>query len=161
MQTFMPYPSFRKSAESLDNKRLNKQIVECYQILKALNGETKGWRNHPATLMWKGYEQALISYAIWCCWTWKDRGYKESKLEIEFKNRIIDGQLEMPWWYGLNSFHESHRSNLNRKNSDYYKSFDLGFVKGLPYCWPVEIDNVKYLRYKSVGDKKYRVEVYK
>jgi uncharacterized protein (DUF2132 family) len=32
MQTFMPYPSFRKSLDCLDNKRLGKQRVEAKQI---------------------------------------------------------------------------------------------------------------------------------
>lgn len=36
MQTFLPYPSFIKSAQCLDNKRLGKQRVEAYQILQIL-----------------------------------------------------------------------------------------------------------------------------
>lgn len=61
MQTFLPYPSFTLSAICLDNKRLNKQILECDQILNALApGSTSGWRNHPAVKMWRGYEPALL-----------------------------------------------------------------------------------------------------
>jgi len=57
MQTFMPYGSqYDQTAKCLDVKRLGKQRVETYQILKALLGESKGWRNHPATRMWEGYE---------------------------------------------------------------------------------------------------------
>ena len=33
MQTFLPFPKFSASAAMLDNRRLNKQIVEGYQIL--------------------------------------------------------------------------------------------------------------------------------
>lgn len=36
MQTFLPFPDFKQSAQCLDNKRLGKQRVECLQILKAL-----------------------------------------------------------------------------------------------------------------------------
>lgn len=36
MQTFLPYPSFHKSANCLDNRRLGKQRVECLQILNTL-----------------------------------------------------------------------------------------------------------------------------
>ena len=36
MQTFLPYKSFVESAKVLDNKRLGKQRVEAYQILKTL-----------------------------------------------------------------------------------------------------------------------------
>ena len=33
MQTFLPYPNFAASAGTLDDRRLNKQVVEAYQIL--------------------------------------------------------------------------------------------------------------------------------
>ena len=36
MQVFLPYPDFKKSLESLDNKRLGKQRVEAKQILNVL-----------------------------------------------------------------------------------------------------------------------------
>ena len=41
MQTFLPYTDFRKSLESLDNKRLGKQRVEAYQIISAITGRTR------------------------------------------------------------------------------------------------------------------------
>jgi hypothetical protein len=59
MQTFLPSANATIAASMLDSKRLNKQILECYQILNVLSGKSKGggWRNHPAVLMWKGYEK--------------------------------------------------------------------------------------------------------
>lgn len=36
MQTFLPYPDYAESARCLDDRRLNKQTVEVYQILHAL-----------------------------------------------------------------------------------------------------------------------------
>lgn len=160
MQTFLPYPSFTKSAKSLDNKRLNKQIVECYQILKAINGETKGWKNHPAVLMWKGYENALVCYGLWCCWEWEERGFKTPKLKDILNTLFTDSPVHLPWWFGLYKFHESHRSNLYRKDSEFYRDFKYDGNGSLPYCWPVIIDNQKYLRYKHIGEKKYVVERY-
>lgn len=50
MQTFLPVPDFLETAKILDNKRLNKQIVEAYQIFSG-RVPTK---NHPACLMWEG-----------------------------------------------------------------------------------------------------------
>ncbi len=41
MQTFLPYSDFRKSLESLDNKRLGKQRVEAYQIISAITGRLR------------------------------------------------------------------------------------------------------------------------
>jgi len=40
MQTFLPYKDYNQCAEILDNKRLNKQILESYQILKVLSGQS-------------------------------------------------------------------------------------------------------------------------
>lgn len=50
-----------ETAKALDNLRLNKQIIECHQILDALNG-TKAWRNHPVVLQYRGYEDWLELY---------------------------------------------------------------------------------------------------
>ena len=64
MQTFLPYADFQKSVEVLDYRRLGKQRVESFQVLNVLlnRTQTKGWRNHPVTLMWTGYESALKLY---------------------------------------------------------------------------------------------------
>ena len=50
-----------ETAEALDAKRLNKQIIECGQILDALNG-AKAWSNHPCVLQYRGYEFWLRCY---------------------------------------------------------------------------------------------------
>lgn len=62
----MPSKDFSTTASMLDSKRLNKQILECYQILKVLSSTDPkaGWRNHPAVKMWRGYENALYSYTL-------------------------------------------------------------------------------------------------
>jgi hypothetical protein len=64
MQTFLPSQDFMQSAKLLDSKRLNKQILEGYQILNVLSGRSKtgGWKNHPAVLMWRGFERGLWVY---------------------------------------------------------------------------------------------------
>ena len=51
MQTFLPYPDFRESLESLDYKRLGKQRVEAWQIYQIVSGKrTKGgWINQKIT----------------------------------------------------------------------------------------------------------------
>ena len=57
MQTFLPYNDFKKTAACLDNRRLGKQRVEAYQILRIISGKrtSGGWLRHPAVLMWKGF----------------------------------------------------------------------------------------------------------
>ena len=42
MQTFMLDYNFARTAVQLDSKRLGKQRVEAYQILRVLSGQTKG-----------------------------------------------------------------------------------------------------------------------
>jgi hypothetical protein len=51
-----------KSLSCLDDKRLGKQRVETYQLIRALEGTTKGWRNHPACVMWEKNIDALKLY---------------------------------------------------------------------------------------------------
>lgn len=51
-----------ETAQALDKKRLNKQIVECKQILNAIEGKTKAWANHPCTIQYKEYTKWLIAY---------------------------------------------------------------------------------------------------
>ena len=53
-----------ETAKALDYRRLNKQIIECQQILNALNGETAAWANHPCTLQYKGHEVWLRCYLL-------------------------------------------------------------------------------------------------
>lgn len=156
MQTFLPHISIVDSVKCLDSKRLNKQILECYQIIRVLNNETEGYKNHPAVLMWKGYEQALLCYAITCCCESENRfnrihNTKDKLLcYIDYNSTIV-----YPKWFGNDKFHESHRSNLYRKDSVYYKQFKQDYDNTKAYCWPIEIDGKLIMRYKVAGEKKY------
>lgn len=137
MQTFLPFPDFKLSASVLDNKRLGKQRVEAWQILRALAGLTKGWRNHPATLMWKGHEQALAVYGVFICNEWTSRGFRDSMTD-RFINTIDDAclvNMTLPSCFGRDDFHASHRSNLLRKAPDYYGKFGWLESNDLPYVW--------------------------
>lgn len=139
MQTFLPYKSFAASAKCLDNRRLGKQRIEAWQIYQALTLPKYGWKHHPAVRMWKGYEPALCSYGWYICNEWKyNRGFNDT---IEF--RFIDAMFDMessiitpPW---LNdSFCNSHRSNLLRKDPKWYSQFNWQVPDNLPYIWPVK-----------------------
>jgi len=133
MQTFLPYPSFSLTVEVLDYRRLGKQRVEAAQIWRVLMGRTKSsaWKNHPAVLMWRGYEDALALYANVCIGEWIRRGYKNNMLLMSH-----DQHLRMPRWLGDAGFHASHRSNLLRKDHSYYSQFKWPEPIDLPYVWP-------------------------
>jgi len=141
MQTFLPFESYIESAKALDSKRLGKQRVEALQILQVLLGRTKGWRSHPAVKMWRGEELSLCEYGVHICLEWRRRGYKDSMLPV-FKSirRNLQSGLVMsyfrfkPWWLD-DAFCEAHRSNLVRKDPEFYgKKFNVS--PDLPYVWP-------------------------
>ena len=132
VNTFLPYEDFVKSARVLDWKRLGKQRVEAWQILRALFGETKGWRNHPATQLWSGYEKLLCEYGIAICDEWIRRGYHDTMREKFIAVHSTLPDCDKPSWLGEIKFHESHKSNLKRKNPDVY-SFRIN--DNLPYQW--------------------------
>ena len=134
MQTFLPYKSFDESFKSLDYRRLGKQRVEAYQILNVLLGrtKTKGWVNHPATKMWKGYENALKQYLNECIDHWISRGYNNN-----MKKEVIEGDIVYPHWLGDDAFHSAHRSNLLRKDKEFYSQFLWTESDDMEYYWPV------------------------
>lgn len=143
MQTFLPYPSFTLCARALDSRRLCKQRVEGYQIARALLGLSKGWRRHPATLMWDGYEAALLDYTYRCCAEWKKRGFKDTitgKLEDLARTYDIryskakEGRL--PPWQGDERLHSSHRAALLHKMPLWYAQYGWTEEPKLDYFWP-------------------------
>lgn len=138
MQTFLPYADFKRSAQVLDYRRLGKQRVETWQLIRAINGETRGWRNHPAAVMWRDHVPALAVYGKVICEEWIRRGYNDSMLpRFEL---IISGSedLQLPAWLGNENFHESHRSNLLRKFPEHYRMHWPELSDDLPYVWPVD-----------------------
>lgn len=145
MQTFLPHDSYLESAIALDDKRLRNQRNECKVILKTLLGEYPatesgrpgGWPHHPAVKMWKGYEGALCRYAISVCEAALDRGWVNGDLRDFFEQKLSElPEVGDPTWMGRFSFHESHRSNLIRKDPEYYRPKWPGVSDSLPYVWP-------------------------
>jgi hypothetical protein len=134
MQTFLPYADLEQSVQVLDYRRLGKQRVETFQVLNILLNRTptKGWRNHPVTRMWTGYEEALKLYQNYTIKEWMGRGYKNTmQLEEVDLQAVI-----MPPWFGEEEFHRSHKSNLLRKDYEYYSQF-FDEPTDLEYHWPV------------------------
>jgi len=143
MQTFMPFSKYSEVAKVLDDKRLGKQRVEAYQILKVLSGESKGWRRHPAVLMWLGHERSLCDYGLAMCQEWEDRGFVDNLAEKfhHYSNvyTAIGRYVKpKPGWVGCDKVLESHQSNLLRKLPEHYRYwFDV--PDDLPYIWPTKI----------------------
>jgi len=144
VQTFLPYADFAASAAVLDDRRLGKQRVEAYQILRALTWPAYGWKNHPAVRMWRGFTPALVRYGLDMVEAWEARGYADATREalLAFAGgRVPDvdalragGQL--PPWLGEQPVHASHRSALLRKDPEHYRRFFPTEPDDLPYVWP-------------------------
>jgi len=117
--TFLPYASFEKSLAVLDDRRLGKQRVETFQILKGIHllstGEKYGYQNHPASTMWHGYEKALLHYYNCCIDEWVKRGKNNTMEKAPEQKDIV-----YPWWFGWNAFHKSHQASLLRKEPEFY-----------------------------------------
>jgi predicted DNA-binding transcriptional regulator AlpA len=137
MQTFMPDSDYAGSAKSLDNKRLGKQRVEAYQILRALTGASTGWVNHPATRMWRGHEWQLANYGHEICREWIARGFEDSLGEYFWNFMSENPACMKPWWVNNRALQLTHQSNLLRKDWNYYSKY-FRVPDDLPYLWPLD-----------------------
>lgn len=156
MQTFLPYSDIQKSAESLDKKRCWKQIVEAKQIINVLEGKTTAWQNHPAVKMWVGHTDLLKHYyniflhhcvevhkintKLWYYECKYSEGTYDEKNGSRLFLNVVDilDVNELPWWFGQEQFHRSHRARLIEKNKEFYiPKFpeDSGYNDG-KYWWP-------------------------
>lgn len=135
----MPYSSFSKSVLCLDYKRLGKQRVEAKQILNILlkRTDSKAWSNHPVVKMWHGYEEALKVYYNFCIFRWKMLGYKNT-MKYE---KINPEKLQWPKWINNKDFVDLHRSNLLRKDPEFYGKYNWDVPNDLKYVWPEDIFN--------------------
>jgi len=127
--------------EELDKKRLNKQKVEANQILNASLGLTKGWSNHPAVLMWKGYSNALKYYFNEITNACIRRGFQNNMPLYEFTDEQLNNveyqsvqdylqngipieastyKIIFPWWFQWKPLIYSHQASLLRKDKKYY-----------------------------------------
>jgi len=124
------------SAEHIDKKRCWKQVLEANYIILSLQGEKRGWNNHPAVKMWNGCIPALKEYynafLIASLTKHKIKTLKEL-YEIDCSDMIY------PWWLGNEDFHRAMRSRLIDKLPEFYLPLfpdDKGFNNG-KYFWPV------------------------
>jgi hypothetical protein len=166
MQTFITSTNggyaFRETAEELDNKRLNKQALEAWQILmtnlkldpQGNYREPRGWYNHPATKMWRGHEIVLGQYIDWMAEEWRARGFKTTidtkaneTLRVATERGLLEpGQYTIPWIEDRDRFEaivSTHRIALLVKNYEWYSKFgwdeDPGHQPdGYEYIWGME-----------------------
>lgn len=162
MQTFVPLTdSFEDIAKVLDNKRLNKQALEGWQILMTLleldpqgnHRIPKGWVNHPAVKMWRGHEAALYRYIQAMVDEWKSRGFKstigdkaKATMVVAYSKGLITEASSNPQWMNHHRFFKavasSHRLALLNKDYEWYSQFEWPEDPGhrpetYEYLWPI------------------------
>ena len=150
MQTFLPFPDFAASARVLDQRRLGSQRMEGLMCLRGCTRPGYGWRHHPASKMWKGYEEALARYVLEICAEWTRRGFADTVAEqvrAEVAEHLGIRRIRtqaalaragrLPPWLGEERFHRGHQSNLLRKLPDHYRPLlPAGVPDDLEYDWP-------------------------
>lgn len=141
MQTFLPYADLAASCRVLDDKRLGKQRVETFQVLRALTWPEYAWKNHPAVRMWRGFVPGLVAYGVASCREWEARGYMDALRPqlLAWTAGEEPRDPELPPWFGTEELHLSHRSNLLRKDPATYRPLFGDDPDDLPYLWPPDV----------------------
>lgn len=159
--TFLPYPDFIKCAKVLDVKRLMKQRVEAYQIIRCLQGITQGYKNHPAVKMWVGHTETLKLYFNCMIEEVYRRGYKNNIPMYKINRK----KITCPWWLGYSTFHNSHKARLLQKNKDWYKKKFTVKQEYLSqgYIWPTKLsekqqENIMNYMAGKIKKNPYRIE---
>lgn len=115
MQIFLSSPSCLQTDRQLDKRRLNKQIIEAAQILRAIDGEGKGWKNHPATRKYRPHKSWLHLYRF-CLMAFKNGDIKLA----EVISRQADAVLPP---FVTEELCRQHAKRLFTKSPDLYPQF--------------------------------------
>lgn len=87
MQVFLPFvDNLKKSAESLDDSRLNKQITEINQILLTYVNRRGGHSSHPVNKWYNNFDGIcfLLEYQFYLCSEYSYRNGKTHMGEISY-----------------------------------------------------------------------------
>lgn len=132
-----------ETAMVLDKKRLNKQIIECQQMLDALNGKTKAWANHPCTLQYHGYERWLLCYMS-CLLRYKCGEYQRAEISDAWC------KLNKPHFHTEEFFDQMKRRLYTKDNTHYAQWASLGESEENWYWSPTEHKIIKYVNGKRL-----------
>ena len=176
MQVFMPFADFIETARALDKRRLQKQGVECLQLLLSIydvpldDGRSRtGHKNHPAYKAWQPYPLALIKYTLVIVEECKVRGIKADTVEGRVRGLLPEAcdleSIPLPPFVGDEEFHRSHRYRLLQKGREdaaksgenWYDQFTWEEVshpewEAQPCLWPIYVpDSITEYRLEQRG----------
>ena len=115
MQVFIIGTPF-ETAMYLDKKRLNKQIIECHQILDAINGIKDGWKNHPCTIQYR-------KFAIWLEWYTSCLSFYKNGAIVYAQLASMEANKFKPHWH-TGDYFDNMKRRLYTKNHEYYKQWE-------------------------------------
>lgn len=128
MQVFIIGTPF-ETAEALDIRRMNKQMIENQQIMDAILGTGKGWLNHPVVKSYKNHFQYLYHYHL--CLFWYSRGDKP------MARKMSEQAMAFKPNFHTDEYFTQMKRRLYSKNKEYYKQWEsLG-----------ESDENKFIKY--------------
>lgn len=120
MQVFI-VGTVEETAMALDRRRLNKQIIECQQILDAIDGTGKGWFNHPVVKMYTPYRKWLMIYM------WYLQEYAQEKSDLLMMMHFNKFCKDNKPPFHTEEFFQQMKRRLYTKNNEHYKQWkDLG-----------------------------------
>lgn len=105
-----------ETAMALDSRRLNKQIIECNQILDAIHGKTKAWANHPVTLMYKHQIIWLLAYM----------GCLKAVINGDRRDAYVQNEISNVWRPCLHTqeYFDQMKRRLYTKDKVHYSQWD-------------------------------------
>jgi len=143
MQIFIigtPY----ETAECLDKKRFNKQIIECRQILSTLEGKSSTWKNHPCAKQYKGHEEWLYRYLD---------TFIEFNVSRE-NSRLVSQKASMytPEFH-VKEYFDQMKRRLYTKDPEHYQKFSKYGTSDVNWYWNEKTQSfVKYENGKKLLD---------
>ena len=136
MQVFIIGTPF-ETAEALDVRRINKQMIENQQIMDAILGCGKGWFNHPVVNSYKNHFQWLYHYIL--CLFWYQRGDKPMA-----KKMSEQAMAFKPNFHTEEYFNQMKR-RLYSKNNQYYSQYSYLGESDCNWYW--SDDENKFIKY--------------
>lgn len=119
MQVFI-IGSIFETAQALDKKRFNKQIIETKQIIAAITGEKQSWNHHPIVLMYKRNLDWLKLYLA-VLENFRDGNYESARIISE------SAETSKPIFLYEVTYLENMKRRLYTKDPNHYSQWaDLG-----------------------------------
>jgi hypothetical protein len=103
--------------QTLDKKRLNKQLIECKQILNIYNGNSTAWQNHPIVKSYKPYQKWLTIY------TWMLEEFLNEKSDLLMLLHYNQWLIKNAPSFHTEDYFNQMKRRLYTKNKSFYEAF--------------------------------------